>query len=223
MRKYISSAVFVLVWVLLILLPQLNISAIPVSVLSFLTFVHRSFGSSAFAFFSRLAGQGLYAYRVTSMVSPVVKDKKPLKRISKSLKKSFYNYKNNIYDTASFIAGAGTALVFCDFINGYSTPWKNMASVAAIIMTMNTLEKSKWFPVRKINAVMDKIEEITKEIVDIRKMIKGLSAGFALSILTSMVHIENTCYVIGGTLIIAAVTLSAIKATGNNLTSRAKV
>jgi hypothetical protein len=152
MKKFIFAIIFGSVFILLILLPYTDINPLPVQALSFLTFVRGGISKSAFNIFSRLAGKSIYAYRVTSLVTPAAKKKNPFLSIENNIRNAFRRYKNNSSDMILFLAGAGSALVSCDFMACYSSPWKNVATVAAILLALRSLSKNNWFLVRYLNS-----------------------------------------------------------------------
>jgi hypothetical protein len=162
MKKFIFAIIFGVVFILLILLPHTDIDPLPVQALSFLTLVRGGISKSAFSLFSTFAGKSIYAYRVTSLVTPVAKKKKPFRSIENNIRNSLRRYKNSITDMISFLTGAGAALVFCDFMASYSSPWKNVATVAAILLALRSLSKNGWFLVRYLNSFFDKIKKSTR-------------------------------------------------------------
>lgn len=211
MKKFIFAIIFGAVFILLILLPHTDIDPLPVQALSFLTLIRGGISKSAFGLFSSFAGKSIYAYRVTSLVTPVAKKKNPFKSIENNIKNSFRRYKNNTTDMISFLEGAGAALVFCDFMACYSSPWKNVATIAAILLALRSLGKNDWFLVRFLNSFFDKVKNYTNGKFDAERIAAGMSAGFAVSIPVSFIPYADTCYVVGGALVVTAIIVSVSK------------
>lgn len=203
MKRFIFAAIFAFVWLLLILIPRSNIYPMPVHAISLLTLMQDGLNGNVLLLFRTLAGRSIYAYRVTSLVTPITEEKNPLKSIINSVKNEISRYKNSVSDVISLLTGAGIILILYN-----SSPWKSIATLAAILFTMQSLSRSDWFYTRFLNSMIGKIKSFTKGKVDLKKIFTGMSAGLILSIPVSFIPNAYISYITGGMLIITAIIIS---------------
>lgn len=210
-KKLIPTIVLAVIWIVLILLPKIGVNPIPVQILSFLTFAQGGISNDPFRMFGGLVGKGLYAYLITLLVIPVTMGQNPFKSIASGLKSSVEQYKNMDSNLVLLLTGAGIALIFYNFMAGYASPWKSMAAVTAMLLTLRSVANNSGFLTRFLNSLLNKIKKPVNEKNNVKNIISGMSAGFALSIPISAIPYVYICYALGVVMIIASVILLIVK------------
>ncbi|MHB1152412.1 MAG: hypothetical protein ACYCWE_03920 [Eubacteriales bacterium] len=207
MKKYNFAATFTVIWLLFILIPRSNIYPTPVHEISILTLTQSGLNNNIFLLFRTFAERSIYAYRVTSLVTPIAKEKNPFKSITNSVKNEISRYRNSVSDVIPLLCGAGIILILYNLYAGTS-PRKSIATLAVILFTLRSLSRCDWFYIRFLISLNGKIKSFTKGRIDVKKIVTGMSAGLVLSIPVSFIPYTYICIITGCMLIITAVIIS---------------
>jgi len=213
MKRFNFAAIFTVVWLLFVLIPRSNIYPTPVHEISILSLTQSGLNNNIFLLFRTFAERSIYAYRFTSLVTPVAKEKNPFKGIINSVKNEISRYRNSVSDVISLLCGAGIILILYNLYAGVS-PRKSITTLTVILFTLRSLSRCDWFYLRFLNLLLSKIKRSTKGRIDVKKILTGMSAGLVLSIPVSFIPCVYICTITGGMLIITAVIIS-VKVTKN--------
>jgi hypothetical protein len=151
-----------------------------------------------------IIGKVIYAYLVTTIAVSIANGKSPLENFKAGLKQSFAQYNKGASNLPMLLAGAGAAFIAFNFMAGYSSAWKSMASVAALLLTVRSMGSAGGFFVRFLSSVFSKAKEEGIKKLKIQAFTAGMAAGFALTIPVSFIRGNFLCYMVGIVLLIAA-------------------
>jgi len=205
-KKLIPAIVLAVIWVILILLPRLGINPLPVKILSFITFAQGGLSNNVFRMFGGVVGKGLFAYLVTALVLPIFRKQNPFKAIGSGIKGTVGSFKSMGENIVPMLAGAGIALIFFNFIAGYSSLWKSMGAVTASLLALRAIG-SNGFMTRLFNSVLNR----KSHKADAKSVLAGMGTGFAIAIPISAIPFVYICYCVGGGLLFTAFVVFVVK------------
>ena len=205
-KKLVLSIVLAVVWIVLIVLRRLGINPFQVQLLSFLTFAQGGISDNVFGMLGGIVGKTLYAYLLASILMPIFRGQNPFKSIWSGIKGAFSRYKNISSNIVLLLTGAGIAMIFYNFMAGVSTLSNSMAAVTGMLLSFRAVS-SNGFVTRFFNSLFNR----KGKTVDVKGIIAGMSAGFALSILLSAIPYAYTCYLLGVIMLITAFVMFVIR------------
>lgn len=205
-RKLIPALALAVIWMMLILLRLLGVNAIPVSILSFLTFAQGGLSPNLFHIIGGVIGKGIFAGLVLSFFS-----KQSLLINLSGRRKQISNLimSKSLSDLAALLIGVGIALIAYNFMAGHASLEMSMAAVAGCILSLRALGNGTGFLTSFIHSVVAKIKKGKQvETVYVSRIIAGMSIGFVLSVPLSLTNILTVGYLAGFIFLIAGLVLS---------------
>ena len=207
-KRLIPALIMAVIWIVLIALPRFGVNPVPVQIMSFLTFAQGGISNDVVRMLGGIVGKGFVAYLVMALITPLLRGQNPFKSFAGGLRSTFGAYKNTASHLAPLLAGAGTAMVAYNFMAGYASPWKSMAAVAALLLTIRSAGIGNGFMMQFFNSLFRKSKN---KKMDGKSILAGMTAGFALSIPLSAIPFVYVGYALGGLLLIASLIAWIVK------------
>lgn len=211
-KRLIPAIIMTIIWIVLIILPTLGVAGTPMRYLYFLTFARGGMGQGLSKLIGGTLGKGLFAYFVTSLITPIFSGKKPFKGIGGGIKTLFNSFAvKDIRGLSPISLGGGLALIAYNFLTGSAIIQNSMIGIVGFIMGLRGLSRKTGF-LRGFIISFAKKSSKNKHVDSyyINKIIAGVTTGFALSIPLSTIGFSYICYVIGVFLIGVAIILKII-------------
>lgn len=202
-RRLIPALALALIWVLLIPLHLLGVNWVPVNILSFLTFAKGGLSPNLFHTIGGVIGKGV----VAGLVLPFFTGQNPL-QISVSGMKQVRNliWSRRPTDMTALLSGTGAALIAYNFMAGQTSLEMSMAAVAGFVLSLRALGKQTGFLKSLVFSVVAKIRRDKRVDSDfVKRVVAGMSMGFALAIPLSTADISMAGYLVGGIVLIAGI------------------
>lgn len=239
-KLLISVIVLAVTWLVLNLLPALGVDAVPVRVLSFLTFAKGGTTGGALGIIGGLAGKGLFAYFITSMVIPIFIRKKKTKsqngdKTSKSGISQFFSSLGESFGSIallpSLLSGCAVALLLYNFMTGDNSIQDAMAGISALFLSVRAVSNKSGFLRGFLTSLFNKRKGKKTEAKDVagagnpektartvKRFIAGITLGFAMAIPLSVIGYSYTAYIAGAVLILASIVLFIVSKSKKEVT-----
>jgi len=214
-RKLIPALALAVIWMVLILLRLLGVNAMPVNILSFLTFAQGGLSPNLFHIIGGVIGKGVFAGLVLSFFS----GQNPLQNFTSGIKQiSNLIFTKSLNEIAALLIGAGAALIAYNFMAGQASLEMSMAAVAGFILSLRALGNRTGFLKSFVYSVVAKIKRGKQvDTVYVNRIIAGMSMGFVLSMPLSLTNILTIGYLAGFLLLIAGIVLSITSGKGKEV------
>lgn len=209
-RKYIPAIILAAVWIVLSLLSMLGIENTVIKVLSLLTFAEGGYSGSVSGVIGGILGKGMVASFFMSLFSGGAKG------VAGGAKQIFSVFKNAADDASvlcSVVLGAGVSMVFYNFLTERAVIWQSMAGIAGLFISLRATGSGSGF-------LREFLTSLTAKRVDgekrentkiITSLLSGISYGFALAVLASLIPFAYTPYCVGAMFITASIVLIAVR------------
>lgn len=216
-RKLIPALTLAVIWMVLILLRLLGVNAIPVNILSFLTFAQGGLSPNLFHIIGGVIGKGIFAGLVLSFFS----GQNPLQNLTGGIKTvSNLIITKRLNDNTALLIGAGVALIAYNFMAGHASLEMSMAAVAGFILSLRALGNGTGFLKSFIHSVIAKIKKGKQvDTIYVNRIISGMSIGFVLSVPLSLTSILAIGYLAGFIFLIAGIVLSIASGKGKEVSA----
>lgn len=213
-RRWIPAAALAVVWLVLILMPALGLNPVPLRFLSFLTFARGGVSGGLVGLIGGVAGKGVFAYFLTSLLLPLTRGQRPFSGIGGGLSRlrTAFGTKEPVQLSALF-AGLGAALFAYNAMAGTVSLSSGMGAVAAFVLSLRALAGRPGFLRRFIGSVSVMLRQ--DKHVDpklVTRLTAGWTAGFALSLPMSLIPLAFIGYMTGILGIVAAIVLKIVSA-----------
>ena len=210
-KKLIPAIVLAVIWLVLNILQACGINPIPTQILSFLTFANGGMSGGFLGAVGGIIGKGLFAGAVGSIIGLILNKSK-----NKTGKTSLFgSLKGALGFTGdalgAYVLGAGLAVFLFLFISGGATRMAFMGGMAASYLAGRSV-LTNGFLTRLLTSFTSKGK--TKASPIPAGIVKGLSAGFALSSLLGLINISLIHIILGSILVVGGIVLIILQKTG---------
>lgn len=211
-RRWIPAALLAFVWLMLMLLPALGLNPLPLRFLSFLTFARGGMSGGLVGLIGGVAGKGVFAYFITSLILPLTRGQRPFAGIGGG-----WDLLHTAFSTeepaqlSSLLAGLSAALIAYNVMAGTISLSSGMATVSAFALSLRALAGKAGFLRRfigSISAMLRRDKYADPEMVT--RLTAGWTAGFALSLPLSLIPLAFVGYMMGILALVAAIVLKIV-------------
>ncbi|MDD2361510.1 MAG: zinc ribbon domain-containing protein [Oscillospiraceae bacterium] len=210
-KRLILLAVMSLVWLLLMILPMLNINIAPIKVLSFLSFAQGGTTGGVVGILGGSIGKGIVAFFFSSLITPIFSKGKPFGGIAAGFKTFLRSFNiKSAMEISPLLLGAGLSLIAYNFMNAGLTLQNSMIGLVAAFLSVKALSNKSGFLQGFIRSIMSKIlKDKAPDFSAISRVVAGITTGFALCIPLTAINIPYIISLMGLALIIASVIIFA--------------
>nr|HPJ22086.1 hypothetical protein [Clostridia bacterium] len=237
-KLLIPVIVLAVTWLILNLLPVFGVDMVAVRVLSFLTFAKGGTTGGALDIIGGLAGKGLFAYFITSMVVPIFTRKKQTKqdkgqKSSKSGNSQFFSSLTesfgNLALMPSLLSGCAVALLLYNFMTGDNSIQDSMAGIAALLLSIRAASNKSGFLRGFLTSLITKKRgnretefkadgKPEETLGKVKRFIAGITLGFSVAIPLSIIGYSYTSYIAGAVLMLASIVLFIVSKSKKGVT-----
>lgn len=200
-KRLLPAMILATSWLVLIILPILNINPFFVKFLSWITFANGGVGGNILNKVAGVLGKGIFAYLITLIIS----DRQVFSKINSGVK-VFYNNLKNIKEPIMII-GIVLALILYNLIVNDMILINSMAAIVLMITSFKTMIG---------NGIIKQILGRSFYVLNqkgpkgVTMLMAGVTLGFGLSLPLSVIGFNNSGYVGGILLMILAITIKLI-------------
>ncbi|MCR5457378.1 MAG: zinc ribbon domain-containing protein [Clostridiales bacterium] len=208
-KKLIPAIVLAVIWLVLNILQACGINPIPTQILSFLTFANGGMSGGILGAIGGILGKGLFVGAIGSIIKRITTKNKSGKRSFAESIKGAFGFSSDAL--GAYILGAGLAFFLFLFISGGATRISFLGGIAAAYLAgMSVLNNG--FLTRLLTSITSKGK--TKASPIPQGIIKGLTAGFALSSFLGLINSWLVILITGSVLLVAGIVLMILQLTG---------
>lgn len=236
-KLFIPVIILACLWLVLNLLAAFGIEPDAVKILSILTFAKGGTTGGALDIAGGLAGKGVFAFFITSMVIPIFTRRKPSAAENKAgpskggVSQFFSSLSESFKSTASLpllLLGCAIAFLLYNFMTGDNSLQNCMAGISALLVSIRAIANKTGFlsgfltswinrssskkaaRIMKKNTAGAAITKINSDdaVRKAKRFIAGLTLGFTLSIPLSAIGYRYTVYIAGAVFILASAILA---------------
>ncbi len=196
-KKLIVTMMMALIWIVMIILPELGISGNVVRVVRFLTCSGGNIQGTV-GMIGTTMGKMIFAYFITSLLTGGESFQKITAGI-KNLSSGFIVKKGE--NVPTLLIGAGMALVFYNFLVGKALLINSMMAVTGIVLSLRALSGKAGFFIGLVTSFYHNKPQKQPSVTTI---LAGMVTGFASSIALSATGVGMICYFVGALLLLTA-------------------
>lgn len=204
-KRLIPALVLAVLWIVLIFLPRAGTDAVPVRILSWLTFAQGGLNGGLISKIGGILGKGLLAAFFTSLII----DKSSMGQMKAGLSALIAGLKGEKQTLASWLLGTALALILYNIMVGSTSLPNSMAAIACFVLSLRGLAGGGGFARQFFTSVFYKKPVHSTSS---NRFMAGWTAGFALSFVLSVLPGGFNGYILGGIFLIAVV---IVKITGS--------
>lgn len=217
-KKLVIVLTLSVIWIILNLLSQWGIHSLPVQILSFLTFAGGGMSGGVLEIAGGIAGKGIFAYFLVGIVLPLFSGRNPFKGMGIGVKHLFSVLSPKTGSLPALLMGVGVAWFIFNFLAGRAILPNSMVGIAAFFISLRSLGNSSGFLRSFIASLLVKKRAASADkITAVQSTMAGISVGFALSPLVTVISSIYPGYVYSGYIlgligIVASVVLLTVTA-----------
>lgn len=208
-KKLIFVLLLAAVWILLAVLKMLRFNALPVSVLSFLSFAQGGMSGKPLEMVGGILGKGIFAFFLTSFMLPIFGQGR--QDVLSRLKTGFSGFKTIAAHPSLTLGGVSAALIFYNFTAGSISPEKSMAAISCGLLSLYAGGNLNGFLFRLFKSLIAKYKQMSAVSAQFREVTAGMGIGFAFSAVLSFIPWGYAAYAVGVLIGIAATALGIMK------------
>lgn len=196
-KRLIPALVLAVLWIVLIFLPRAGTDAVPVKILSWLTFAQGGLNGGLISKIGGILGKGLLAAFFTSLII----DKSTLGQMKAGLSAVTGGLKGYKATRASWLLGTALALILYNIMVGSTSLHNSMAAIACLGLSLRGLAGGGSFARQFFTSVFYKNSVHTASS---NRFMAGWAAGFALAFVFSFLPGGFNGYIGGAVLLVSA-------------------
>ena len=200
-KNLIIIGSLIIIWFFVLTMEILKINFPFLDLISFLSFAKLGINSSIVGILGGILGKTIFSYfLVKSFNSPkyLFKDIKP------GIKKMLKIFKNiDKYNIYNILLGIGIAFIFYNFLSMNFSIQQGIIAIVSFIITLKSLVYKKTI-LKRLILTFIKRKENKNYNKKIEKIILGISLGFILVLVFSLINIFNLGYILGFFFIISS-------------------
>ncbi|MDD4753422.1 MAG: zinc ribbon domain-containing protein [Desulfitobacteriaceae bacterium] len=196
-KRLIPALVLAVLWIVLIFLPRAGTDAVPVKILSWLTFAQGGLNGGLISKIGGILGKGLLAAFFTSLII----DKSTLGQMKAGLSAVTGGLKGYKATRASWLLGTALALILYNIMVGSTSLHNSMAAIACLGLSLRGLAGGGSFARQFFTSVFYK-KPVNN--ASINPFMGGWGAGFALAFVCSVLPGGFNGYIGGAVLLVSA-------------------
>lgn len=208
-KQLLPMLVLAVIWLVLSLLPALDINPWPVRLLSFLTFAQAGMYGGVWGALGGIIGKAVFAYFISVLILPLFMGKNPFAKMSF---KGFLSglALQGLGAAAELMLGLGLALIIFNFFTGNADTVNSMAGIVGFVLALKAFWSKGGFFRGLVFSLANKLTRgrIPSQIT-VSRVIAGYAAGSALGIALSFIPLPYLAYILGALLFIAGLVISA--------------
>lgn len=197
-KRLIPALVLAVLWIVLIFLPRAGTDAVPVKILSWLTFAQGGLNGGLISQIGGVVGKGLLAGFITSLII----DKSTLGQMKAGISAVTGGLKGEKFTRASWLLGTALALILYNIMVGSTSIQNSMAAIACLGLSLRGLAGGGGFVQQFFTSIFYKK---SVHSTSSNRFMAGWGAGFALALVFSVLPGGFNGYILGGIFLMAAV------------------
>ena len=198
-KKLVPAFVLGGIWVVLTLLPALNINPFPLKIMSWLTFAQGGIGGNIINKIGGIIGKGFFAYLLNSIIF----DKGLIAKVADGFNVMKKNLNTNQILNPLFLFGMSMSLIIYNVIVKETTLINSMAGLTFLILSLKALANSNGLLANIFSSILGKAQ-INDNLTIV---MTGWTAGFGIGIVVSTLAIANAGYLLAGLTLIGSLAL----------------
>ena len=204
-KQMIPTVVLGIVWLVLALLASFGINPLPVRILSFLTFAQGGMFGGVLGAVGGILGKVVIAVFLNAAIVPIFLKKAPFSGMGGGIKVFFESLAiKSVTAISPLLGGIGAALLLYAFMNSTQSLQNSMVGIIAFIMLLQSISRQGGFLWGLVFSVANSVSKgRTPSYIEVSRCISGMTLGFALGVILSLIGLR-WCAWLGTVLLIAA-------------------
>ncbi|MEA4831047.1 MAG: zinc ribbon domain-containing protein [Oscillospiraceae bacterium] len=208
-KALIPAVVLAALWLIFPILLSLGINPAPIKFLSALIFAQGGLSGGILGAIGGIIGKGMFAALFVSLFNG------NMKGIGSNLKLFFASFQfKKAALNGYFLVGAGFALIAYNFMAGYASLWQSAVGISGLLLSLRALKNTSGSFMRNmITSLLSKKQNTLRTVNTdaVERVISGLTAGFAASVVLSVIPWAYTPYCVGFAVLAAGIVLYIIR------------
>ena len=206
-KKLIPAFILAGVWLTLNILRAFGIEPLPLRMLSFLTFANAGTSGGIAGAVGGIVGKGVFAYALVSLIGLFTRKGGEKRRFVDTLKGAFGVTLETLW---AYLCGIGAAMLLYLFISGGATRISFMGGAAASFLAARAALNNGFL--KRLLGSFTKSKSPSHP--NVSGLIRGLSVGFAASVLIGLSGINLILIIAGSVLVVGGAVMMILSATG---------